>query len=74
MDSHSAGVSADLLHRGHGVEASTSQLAVMLAFSSNAVVKLVVSCVMGPPSFWQHILGGLAVSVAAGWLGWLIVH
>lgn len=70
VDTHSAGISASLLHRSGIIEADAAWLAILFAFSSNAAVKIAVSGFLGPRSFWQHVATGTALSVGAAWAGW----
>jgi uncharacterized membrane protein (DUF4010 family) len=73
-DAHSGSISAAMLHRNEGLEARPAQIAVLLAFSTNAVTKIVVSFVAGTRGYAFRILIGVIASVAAAWLAWVFAR
>ena len=66
-DAHSSSISAAMLNRNGALEATPAQIAVLLAFSMNAITKIVVSFVAGTRAFAFRILIGVVASVAAAW-------
>jgi uncharacterized membrane protein (DUF4010 family) len=71
-DAHSGSISAAMLHRNQALESFAAQIAVLLAFSANAVTKAVVSFVAGTRAFGLRILVGVFASVGAAWTVWAI--
>jgi len=71
-DAHSGSISAAMLHRNEGLEAGAAQIAVLLAFSTNAITKIVVSFVTGTRGYAARICVGVVASVAAAWFAWLV--
>lgn len=72
-DAHSSAISAAMLQRNDAIEARAAQLAVLLAFSTNAITKIVVSFVTGSRGFAFRILIGVVASVAAAWVAWALL-
>lgn len=69
-DTHSAAISAAVM-RQHGVlAADVAQIAVLLALSTNATVKIVVSWVSGPRAYALYVTLGVITSVASAWVAW----
>lgn len=69
-DAHSGSISAAMLHRNEALSSRAAQIAVLLAFSTNALTKIVVSFVAGTRGFALRILIGVVASVAAAWAAW----
>jgi hypothetical protein len=49
-------------------------LGTLLAFSGNAVMKLVVSWVAGRAAFTLRLLPGQVIMVSLAWAGWAAWH
>jgi uncharacterized membrane protein (DUF4010 family) len=71
-DAHSGAISAAMLHRNEALASHAAQLAVLLAFSMNAITKIVVSFVAGTRGYAARILVGAVASVAAAWVTWML--
>jgi uncharacterized membrane protein (DUF4010 family) len=69
-DAHSGSISAAMLHRNEALAATAAQIAVLLAYSTNALTKIVVSFATGTKSFALRIALGVIVSVVAAWGAW----
>ena len=74
-DTHSAAISAALMRQREVLGAHVAQLAVLLAFTTNASVKIVVSWVSGPRAYALYVTTGVILSIASAWaVWWLWVH
>ena len=60
-----------MLHKNEALAARAAQIAVLLAFSTNAITKIVVSFVTGTRGFALRILMGVLASVGAAWASWM---
>ncbi len=69
-DAHSGSISAAMLHRNEALGARAAQMAVLLAFSTNALTKIVVSFATGTKKYAMRIALGIVVSVSAAWAAW----
>jgi uncharacterized membrane protein (DUF4010 family) len=70
-DAHAAGISAATLARSEQTSTQFATLAILVAFSTNAVSKSVVAFSMGTRQYAMELLPGLILMVASAWLGWL---
>jgi uncharacterized membrane protein (DUF4010 family) len=70
-DAHSGSISAAMLHRNQALNSTAAQIAILLAFSMNAITKIVVSFVTGTRGFAFRVLIGVVSSVAGAWSAWL---
>jgi uncharacterized membrane protein (DUF4010 family) len=71
-DAHSAAISAGLMRQREVISAEVAQLAVLLAFTTNALVKIVVSWAAGPRAYATSVTIGVIFSVASAWLVWWV--
>jgi uncharacterized membrane protein (DUF4010 family) len=71
-DAHSGSISAAMLHRNEAIGPREAQLAVLLAFSTNAITKIVVSFASGTRGYATRIAAGVVASVAAAWITWFV--
>ncbi len=69
-DAHSGSISSAMLYRNGGLDARAAQIAVLLAFSTNAITKIVVSFAAGTRAYAFRVLLGVVGSVAAAWVAW----
>lgn len=69
-DAHSGAISAAMLNRNGTLESQAAQMAVLLAFTTNALTKIVVSFVAGTLGYALRIAIGIVASVAAAWSAW----
>jgi uncharacterized membrane protein (DUF4010 family) len=69
-DAHSGSISAAMLHRNEALSARAAQIAVLLAFSMNAITKIIVSFVTGTRGFAVRVSIGIVTSVAGAWAAW----
>ena len=69
-DTHSAAISAGLMSQQGALSAQLAQVAVLAAFTTNALVKVIVSWASGPRVFAWLVTLGVALSVGAAWLAW----
>ncbi|MFO0334855.1 MAG: MgtC/SapB family protein, partial [Pseudomonadota bacterium] len=68
-DTHAAAVTGASLYAGEQLALTTTVLAILGAFSLNAVAKLIVAYTTGGAAFGNRVLPGLALMVAMAWLG-----
>lgn len=73
-DTHAAAISAATLAASDRTTTQFSALAILVAFSTNAVSKSVVAVSMGSRRYALELLPGLALMVAGAWGGWLALH
>jgi uncharacterized membrane protein (DUF4010 family) len=72
-DTHSAAITAALMRQREVLSADTAQLAVLAAFTTNAIVKIIVSWTSGPRAYAMHASYGVVLSVSTAWLIWLVM-
>jgi uncharacterized membrane protein (DUF4010 family) len=70
-DAHAAAISAATLAAGELASTQLATVAVLVAFSTNAVSKFVVAFSMGTRQYAFELLPGLILMVAGAWAGWL---
>lgn len=73
-DAHAGAVSAGSLLRVDAVGVRTASLAVLAAFSTNAITKCIVALTSGGAGFALRLAPGLALMIAAAWLGVAAEH
>jgi uncharacterized membrane protein (DUF4010 family) len=71
-DTQAAGASAASLATSGALTLSGATLATLLAFSANAVMKVVVSYASGGMRFGSRVLAGQVLVVACAWSGWAL--
>lgn len=71
-DAHAPVVSLGELTADGKVARSTAALAVLLALSSNALMKAIVSIGAGGAAYARFVLPGLLLMLAGAWGGWLL--
>ncbi|MBV6423653.1 MAG: hypothetical protein NAOJABEB_01454 [Steroidobacteraceae bacterium] len=71
-DAHAGAVSAGALHRNGDVDVSIAGVAVLAAFTTNALTKAGISAWSGGRAFALRIVPGLVLMVAAAWSGLLL--
>lgn len=69
-DAHSGAISAAMLLRNEVLASAAAQLAVLLCFTTNALTKIVVSFIAGPPGYAIRVAIGIVVAVSATWATW----
>jgi uncharacterized membrane protein (DUF4010 family) len=69
-DAHAAAISAATLAQSERASTQFSTLAILVAFTTNAVSKSVVAFSMGTRQFALELLPGLVLMVAGAWVGW----
>ena len=69
-DSHAGAISAAMLEKKGVLSMRTAQIGVLLSFTTNAVTKIVISRISGPPGYSGRIAIGVVASVATAWLVW----
>ena len=69
-DTQAAGASAASLAAAGNVSVDQAVLGTMLAFTGNAVMKVIVSWVAGRAAFALRMLPGQVLMVALAWIGW----
>lgn len=72
VDAHAASISAASLAAGGKVTSINAAVAILVAFSVNAVSKAVTAIVTGGRVFAQKVILGLVMQVTAVWVGWLL--
>lgn len=72
-DAHSAAISAAVLDQRDVLSATHAQLGVMLAVTTNATVKVIVSWVSGTHAYAWHVSYGVLASLGAAWGAWLLL-
>jgi len=66
-DAHAGALSAGSLHRSATVDLVTACVAVLAAFSTNALTKAGISLWSGGPKFALRVVPGIALMLAAAW-------
>lgn len=69
-DAHAAAISAATLAQSERASTQFATLAILVAFTTNAVSKSVVAFSMGHRQYAFELLPGLALMVAGAWAGW----
>jgi uncharacterized membrane protein (DUF4010 family) len=69
VDAHSTAGSLAALHHAGSVDASTSELAIVVALSANSLTKVVMAFSGGHFKFGLVVTTGILAVVAAAWLG-----
>lgn len=72
-DAQAAGASAGALAARGELSIALAAVAILVAFTGNALVKVVVSWVSGGRAFAMRILYGQALVLASLWCGWWLV-
>lgn len=70
-DAHSTAVAAASLADNAVVTATDAALAVLLGLSANSASKIAVAFASGGGSYARRVVPGMALTIAAAWLGWL---
>lgn len=70
-DAHAPAISAASLAAGERTQPALAALAVLIAFTTNAVSKMVVAFSLGDRRYAFELLPGLALMVLAAWGAWL---
>ncbi|NLG76661.1 MAG: MgtC/SapB family protein [Xanthomonadaceae bacterium] len=73
-DTHAAAISAATLAAGEKTSTQYSTLAILVAFSTNAVSKSIVAFSMGNRQYALELLPGLLLMVAGAWAGWFALQ
>lgn len=69
-DTHAAAISVAALAAAGRVEPAATALPILIALSSNSLSKAVIARANGDRDFARPVLLGLAIVLAATWLGW----
>jgi uncharacterized membrane protein (DUF4010 family) len=72
VDAHAASGSVAAAYAAGGTSLSATTAAILVAFSVNALSKIVVSFVSGPRTFAIRVSGGVLLPVAAAWIARLV--
>lgn len=72
VDAHAASISAASLAAASKVTPINAAVAILAAFSVNAVSKGITAIVTGNKEFAQKVILGLVMQVSAVWIGWLL--
>jgi uncharacterized membrane protein (DUF4010 family) len=70
-DAHAAAISAATLAQTQQTTIHFASLAVLVAFTTNAVSKSIVAFSLGTRQYAFELLPGLCLMVAGAWAGWL---
>ena len=73
-DAHAAAISAATLAAGEKTSTQYSTLAILVAFSTNAVSKSIVAFSMGDRQYALELLPGLLLMVGGAWAGWFALQ
>lgn len=73
-DAHAGAVSAGSLLRVEAVGLQTASLAVLAAFSTNALTKAIVAAASGGAGFAIRLIPGLGLMTAIAWIGLAAEH
>ncbi len=71
-DTHAPAVSVGELAANGTIGTASAQLAVMLAFSTNTVTKIVLTITAGGADYSRRLLPGLLLMIGGAWAGWLL--
>jgi len=71
-DTHAPAISAAALAQGERASTQFASIAILVAFSTNAVSKSIVAFSMGTRRYAFELLPGLALMVAGAWLGFVL--
>lgn len=66
-DAHSGALSAGSLHRSTSIDLPTACIAVLAAFSTNALTKAGISLWSGGPKFALRLIPGIVLMLVAAW-------
>ena len=73
-DAHAAAISAATLAAGEKTSTQYSTIAILVAFSTNAVSKSIVAFSMGDRQYALELLPGLLLMVGGAWAGWFALQ
>ena len=71
-DAHAASISAASLSAAGKITPNNAAVAILVAFTVNAISKAITAIITGNKEFAQKVILGLGMQVSAVWLGWLI--
>lgn len=69
-DVHASTISAASLAASSKITATNAAVPILVAFSVNAISKVITAAVTGGKAFFQQVTLGLVLQVSAVWLGW----
>jgi uncharacterized membrane protein (DUF4010 family) len=69
-DVHAAAISVASLAASSKINATNAVVPILVAFSVNAISKMITAAVTGGKVFFQQVTLGLVLQVSAIWLGW----
>ncbi|MDP2152865.1 MAG: DUF4010 domain-containing protein [Methylotenera sp.] len=69
-DVHAAAISVASLAASSKINATNAVVPILVAFSVNAISKMITAAVTGGKMFFQQVTLGLMLQVSAVWLGW----
>jgi len=69
-DAHAASISAASLSAAGKITPANAAVAILVAFTVNAVSKAITAIVTGNKEFAQKVILGLIIQVSGVWLGW----
>ena len=73
-DTQAAGASAASLAASGGLTVDQAVVGILLAYTFNGAMKVVVSWVSGKAAFALRVLPGQVLMVGLAWLGWALGH
>ncbi|AOF83783.1 mgtC family protein [Methyloversatilis sp. RAC08] len=71
-DAHSSAAAVAALHASGKIDAVHAVLPILIAFTTNAVSKIIVAATAGDRAFAGQVAPGVLLSVGAAWAVWLI--
>lgn len=71
-DAHSSAAAVGGLVASGGLGATAGTLAVLIAFSTNSVTKVVIAFVTGDRAFAARVVPGVVAMLLAAWAAWLL--
>lgn len=69
-DVHASTISVASLAASTQITAANAAVPILVAFSVNAISKLITAAVTGGAAFFRQVASGLVMQVSAVWLGW----
>lgn len=69
-DVHASTISVASLAAANKITAASAAIPILIAFSANAISKVITAAATGGKEFFRQVTLGLAIQVLAIWLGW----
>jgi len=71
-DAHSSAAAVAALHASGKIDAVHAVLPILIAFTTNAVSKIIIAVTAGDRAFAGQVAPGVLLSVGAAWAVWLL--